>query len=278
MLNPPSPAVHATKITAAAQVRTPAIERAFAAVPRERFLGEPPWRLDDGERRWTTGDPAELYGEASVILDEVQDIRSGPPQLWAFVLDRCRIAPGMSVIQVGAGTGYYTAILAELVGPAGRVVAFELSADLAERGRRALAPWPWATVLTGDAAELARIEAADLVLVACGVTFLPDRWLDRLPTGARIAAPFTGADQNGVMLLLTRRTAGFDAVPLAGVAIQPAAGLRDARQERQLDGVRRADPDALFGVRALGARAAVERATIVYGFGGHVFSSADLPV
>ena len=49
-------------------------------------------------------------------------------------------------MQVGAGTGYFTAVLAELVGPSGRVCAFEIDEDLAATARTLLAEWPWVSV------------------------------------------------------------------------------------------------------------------------------------
>ena len=55
--------------------------------------------------------------------------------------------------------GYYTAILAELVGPTGAVSAIEIDEPLAERAREALAPWPQVTVVNGDGANASFAES-----------------------------------------------------------------------------------------------------------------------
>jgi protein-L-isoaspartate(D-aspartate) O-methyltransferase len=69
-----------------------------------------------------------------------------------------RIHRWATVIHVGAGTGYYTAILAHLVGPEGRVHAYEIEADIAARAAENLAGYPNVRVYAQSAlgTELAR--------------------------------------------------------------------------------------------------------------------------
>jgi protein-L-isoaspartate(D-aspartate) O-methyltransferase len=86
---------------------------------------------------------------------------------------------------VGAGTGYYSAILAELVGPEGRVLAFEIDAELAERAADNLEPWPQAEVVAGDGALLDP-GPADVIVVNAGWTRRALRVADRhLPLSER---------------------------------------------------------------------------------------------
>jgi protein-L-isoaspartate(D-aspartate) O-methyltransferase len=273
MVNAETRAVYARAVASAARVRDPRVEAAFAEVPRERFLGPPPWEVlgDPGGRR-TTSDPAMLYGDVLVAIDQGRGINNGEPQLWAFVLDRLGVLPGARVLHVGAGTGYYTAILAELAGEDGSVTGVEIEPDLARRAAEALADRPQVRIVRGDAVELRELPF-DRIVFSCGVTGLPAPWLDRLPIGARVAVPLTGASQTGLFLLLDRRTRGFAAMPLCGVAIYPAASFRDARQERQLDGVRRAGPEALWAARSLLPAADTAPAERIYGFGDWVLST-----
>src|SRR3954452_8319802 len=104
-----------------ANVRAPAVVDAFAAVPRERFLGRGPWRILSpvamAEGYWTTGDadPRHLYHDVLVAIDERRRLNNGQPSLWAFLYDRLRPLAGAHVVHVGGGTGYFTAVLAELV-------------------------------------------------------------------------------------------------------------------------------------------------------------------
>jgi protein-L-isoaspartate(D-aspartate) O-methyltransferase len=128
---------------------------AFAAVPRERFLGPGPWRIiPEGflAQALTTPDdqPRWLYHNVLVTIDETRGINNGAPSLWARNFDQLDLRAGERVMQVGAGTGYYTAVLAEMVGRAGRVVAVEHDHELAARARDNLAPWPQVGVVAGD--------------------------------------------------------------------------------------------------------------------------------
>ena len=276
MVNADTRAVYARAVTTAAHVRNAGIEAAFAAVPRERFLGDPPWTvICDFGRKLTTEDLQDLYRDVLVAIDQDRGINNGEPQLWAWVFDKLAVEPGMRVLHVGAGTGYYTAILAELVGPNGQVTAFELEHDLAERARAGLQLWPQAKVLAQDAAELSDIRF-DHVVFSCGVTGLPGQWLDEAMAGSKIAVPLTGADHAGVFLMLTRKGAGFEVTPLCGVSIYPAASFRTPGQERVLDGVRRADQEALWSIRSLRPATETAPAERIYGFGRYMFSSKSI--
>src|SRR4051794_10352902 len=109
---------YAEHIAAVAESEWPALIDAFAAVPRERFVGPGPWTLlGGGPQRETTpdADPRHLYRNVLVALDEAKQLNNGQPQFWATLLDRLRPQPGERAIHVGTGGGYYTAILAELV-------------------------------------------------------------------------------------------------------------------------------------------------------------------
>ena len=58
--------------------------------------------------------------------------------MWAFLLDKVKVGRGERVLHLGCGMGYYTAILAELGGPEGAVLALEIDAPLAGTAREAL--------------------------------------------------------------------------------------------------------------------------------------------
>ena len=144
---------YAEELRYVAHVRSDAVVRAFAAVPRERFLGPGPWRILDlrGDDYWLTpdADPAHLYHNVLVAIDPARRLNNGEPSLWAFLFDVLAPRPGERARHIGAGTGYYSAILAELVGAGGRVEAIEADPALAERARANLAPWPQVRVDDG---------------------------------------------------------------------------------------------------------------------------------
>ena len=125
-------------------VSDPRVEAAFAATPREDFAGPPPWRIGSGGLfgRTTVDDPACLYDDVLVAIDAGRGINNGQPSLHAQSIDALALKEGEIVVQIGAGAGYYTAILARLVGVAGRVIAYEIEPDLAERAAANLARYP----------------------------------------------------------------------------------------------------------------------------------------
>ena len=118
---------------------------AFAAAPRERFVGPGPlrmlsqWNLKD---YWTPRDsgPGAVYHDVLIAYDEKRRLNNGQPSLWAFVFDKLGVASGERVVHLGCGMGYYSAVLAELVGPTGKISAIEIDEPLAGRARAALAP------------------------------------------------------------------------------------------------------------------------------------------
>ena len=136
-------------------LRNPSVVEAFATVPRERFLGPGPWTIvpfNRPDEPFTTPDDAPhwLYHDVLVAIDPARALNNGQPSFWAHNFEHLDLRRGERVLQIGAGTGYYSAILAEIVGPAGRVTAVEFDADLAARARAALAPWRHVEVVAGD--------------------------------------------------------------------------------------------------------------------------------
>jgi protein-L-isoaspartate(D-aspartate) O-methyltransferase len=111
--------------------------------------------MDMGEY-WTTddADSRAVYHDVLIALDAARRINNGQPSLWAFLLDQLPIASGEQVLHLGCGTGYYTAILAELIGPTGKITAIEIDEALAEKARGALSPWE-VSIEWGDHAALA---------------------------------------------------------------------------------------------------------------------------
>lgn len=206
-----------------------AVVEAFATVPRELFVGPGPWRINGMGGFWTTedDDPRSVYHDVLIALDEALHINNGQPSLYAFLFDRLGLAAGESVLHLGCGTGYYTAILAALVGPAGRVTASEIHGGLAEKAQTALISWPWVTVSNTDAANISS-EPADAIVVSTGATHPLSSWLDALKLGGRLLFPMTATDGTGQMLLVTRQTGnGFAAHFLGWAGFIDLSGARD---------------------------------------------------
>jgi protein-L-isoaspartate(D-aspartate) O-methyltransferase len=201
-------------ITAKGGARDKRIETAFAKVPREVFVGPAPWFIfspvSAGMRRFATtyietpdDDPAFLYQDSLVGLDPDRGINIGEPSSHAMWLDALSPQPGETVLQVGAGSGYYTAILAELVGQKGHVHAFEIDQAMARRAQDNLALYPWAELhaTSGVAEDLPK---ADAVYVNAGITQPSWAWLDALNPGGRLLFPLQPEGGFGGMLLICK--------------------------------------------------------------------------
>ena len=132
---------YAKLVCTTAELDDPRIEEAFGRVAREPFAGPGPWWLNLGAHPYVQtpdDDPAFLYQNLLVALDHERGINIGQPSAHAYWLGACNIKEAEKVVQVGAGSGYYTAILAHLVGADGRVYAYEIDEPLWARARENL--------------------------------------------------------------------------------------------------------------------------------------------
>ena len=223
---------------------------AFATVPREQFVGPGPWRINspmDLAEYWTTDDdsPSHVYHDVLIALDESRGINNGQPSLWAYLFDYLDLVPGEQILHLGCGTGYYTAIIAELVGSAGWVTAVEIDATLAQKARAALADWPQVGVIHADGARTS-FEPADAIIASAGATHPVPSWLDALRPGGRLLFPMaTARNGPGAMLLVRRRPEhGFAARFLCRAGFIDFQGARDPAVSRRLAVALRRDQGA----------------------------------
>lgn len=213
---------YAEEIGKNAKVRSTALLQAFAKVPREEFVGKGPWKVLS---RPATGysqpqvtevtDPAELYRDVAVLLDPLRNLTNGNPGTLAPWLDVLNLSEGKSVFHLGCGTGYYTAVMAEAVGPAGRVIAFEIDPTLAAQARSNLARYLNVQVVEGDGG-VADTDTRDAILINAGVTHPKESWLDSLRPSGCLVLPLTvefGMPHvgKGMMLHVTRIGSGYAA-------------------------------------------------------------------
>lgn len=219
--------------------RNQRIVAAFREVPRELYLGEGPWivhpRFRGAEPYLTpTNDPAQVYHDVLVAIDPNRDLNNGQPSLWAHVFDNLDIAVGASVLQVGTGAGYFTAILAEIVGPGGRVISFEVDAELAEQARSSLKTYDNIEVIGADATTARGLPELDAIVVCAGATHPPIAWLRHLGVGGRMMLPLTGRDHTGFMLLVERQKDLLRATSLGPCGFYDCVGARRDNEAEEL--------------------------------------------
>jgi len=234
---------YAKHITAAAGVADRRIEAAFAAVPREAFLGPGPWQIVRWDRRYVTTpsrNPVYLYDDVVVAILPERNLNNGQPSLHAELIAGAAPRPGEHAVHIGTGTGYYTAILARLVGRAGKVTAIEYDAGLAGRLAANFAGQRNVRVVQGNGA-LVPFEPADVIYVNAGATRPADAWLDGLAEGGRLILPLTDSGslnrdvRHGAVFRITRQGEDFHAQRISAVAIFPCEGMRDATTEAALE-------------------------------------------
>jgi len=226
---------YAEDLRRTARLRSERLVRALAETPRERFVGPGPWDLiavPGGARH--SEDPRDLYQNALVVIDAARGINNGEPRFLTHLIDRLDLAPGERAEHLGCGVGYYTALVAEVVGPTGSVVAIETEADHAARARENLRDRPWVRVVHGDGCAVDP-GPVDAILVNAGATHPIALWLDRLAPGGRLLLPLTGSNGFGVVLRIARAGARFAVSFVSTVVIYPCAGAREPEAERALD-------------------------------------------
>ncbi len=218
------------------ELRSSDVVRAFATVPRERFVGEGPWLLSGGDPylRTPDADPARLYADVLVALDAERELNNGRPSSHALWMDRLGVRKGDRVLHVGAGTGYYTAILAEIVGPEGAVIAAEVNPLLLPRLRQSMATIPHVRVVEPRGIDI-EFDDADRIYVNCSLTRPPASWMERLRARGSMTLPLmemSSSRRHGGVFRV-QRTEGPDcaAAFLSQIRMFPCEGGRHAADE-----------------------------------------------
>ncbi len=203
-------------------------------VPREPFIPETIWVDIDAPRshsgftalskhdhlqRWR-----ELVAANEPVITQVDEGHTtvgntgwspssscSKPSVVADMLDALDLHPGHSVLEIGTGTGWNAALLAQRVGTRGQVVSIEVDPVIAEGARTALNATGYSPlVITGDGAQGCP-EAApyDRVVSTAAVRdTVPHAWLTQTRPGGLIVTPWGTDYCNGVMLTLHVTTEG----------------------------------------------------------------------
>jgi methyltransferase of ATP-grasp peptide maturase system len=201
----------------------PAWRDAVAAVPRHVFIPDTIWRNDDqglvplhraeDPQAWLE----RAYGRRAVVTQVDDGHPAGPGQLGryatssasqpnvvALMLEALDAEPGMRVCEIGTGTGYNAALLAQRLGAA-NVTTVEIDPNLAEHARRALttAGHP-VTVVTGDGSDGYSPRAPyDRIIATASVQRVPYPWVAQTLPGGKILTPWGTHYHNGALVSLT---------------------------------------------------------------------------
>ncbi|GAA3168684.1 methyltransferase, FxLD system [Nonomuraea salmonea] len=161
---------------------TPSVEAAMRAVPRHVFVPE--------------ASLEQAYANDSVVTHRDQNGRAissaSAPGVVASMLEQLDVQPGHGILEIGAGTGYNAALLAELAGPRGQVTTVDIGADIVAGARRhlAVAGYDRVQVVHGDGAAGHPENAPyDRIIVTAGAWDVPPAWRQQLAPGGRLVVP-----------------------------------------------------------------------------------------
>jgi protein-L-isoaspartate(D-aspartate) O-methyltransferase len=192
----------------------PRVRAAMAKVPRERFV--------------SADSAAAAYDNRPLPIGHRQTISQ--PLIVAAMTQLLQIGPGAHVLEVGTGSGYQTAVLAEL---AEQVSTIEIVEPLAEGARQILAELGYDNIAfrCGDgAAGWPERAPFDGIIVTAAAREIPPALVDQLKPGGRLVIP-VGPDPSGQDLMLVekdpsgrvreRRLFSVAFVPLTGARAEP---------------------------------------------------------
>ena len=190
-------------------IRHPAVLRAMAAVPRERFVPEL--------------DAPDAYEDSALSIGHAQTISQ--PYIVALMLEAIAPEPMDRVLEIGTGLGYAAAVLAELVAEVYTVERLETLATAA-RARLAALGYRNVHVLEGDG-TLGWPEHApyDGIVVTAGGPDVPAPLFPQLRVGGHLVVPVGSTPRSQELVRVTRRTTDqYARESLGAVAFVPLIG------------------------------------------------------
>ncbi len=203
--------------------------RTAAQQARQQVLDTADLQCSDAVQGALKDTPRELFVELEDVAASAQDkaLALGESGLstisalhaYAASFDALTLGPGDVLADLGAGTGYGTAVASRLVGDDGRVIAVEYDPQLADRARSLLKQHDNVRVEAGDAHDVALWQGANKVSIGYAMTSLPQAFLDALPLGGRLVAPI--GDQSQVLTLYERTSSGIGTHRLGAVRYVP---------------------------------------------------------
>jgi protein-L-isoaspartate(D-aspartate) O-methyltransferase len=172
-------------------IRDPRVLEAMSRVPRHLFVSQDRWN--------------DAYADHPVPIEEQQT--TSQPYIIAAMLQVAEIGPRDRVLEIGAGSGYQTALLAEL---AAEVLAVERYPQLAENARRVLEQLGYrnARVITADGSlGLPEHAPYNAIIVAAAAPRVPPALVEQLAPGGRLVLP-VGDSQTQVLHLARKHPSG----------------------------------------------------------------------
>lgn len=162
------------------------------------------------------------YNDTSLPIGDIQTISQ--PYMVALMTEAIRPDPNKKVLEIGTGTGYSTAVLAEIVG---KVYSIEIEPELAKAAERRLKELGYTNthVKTGDG-FFGWEEAApfDAIILTCNADKVPPKLADQLKESGRLIMPLGDSYAPQTMVVITKTNGRLVSRPLVEVQFVPMVG------------------------------------------------------
>jgi protein-L-isoaspartate(D-aspartate) O-methyltransferase len=184
-------------------ITSPAVAEAFRSVPRHVFVPRTPL--------------SEVYSFDTVVpthfdAEGLSISSSSAPNIMAIMLEQLRVGPALSVLEIGAGTGYNAGLLSHLVGAQGRVVTVDLDDDITTEAREHLhaAGIDGVRVVRGDGwLGSGTAETFDRIILTVGVAEISPHWFEQLNVGGVLVMPLALRPGLQVVVAFVRDAGGL---------------------------------------------------------------------
>lgn len=245
-----------SELVQAGLIRSPSVEAAFERVPRHVFTSRGQWATTEGAKA------QEIAKELRAAYEPHRSVimRWGPerpgvstcasaPWVMAEMIESLRVSPGDRVLEIGGGTGYNAAVLADLVGTGGSVTTVEFVEEVAQllRGNLREARVGRVELIVGDGGQCVQEGAPfSKLIAAASVRAIPPSWIAQLAVGGTMVIPwrFSAAGQAEFVCERTENgLAGMLAHQLGFVALGGPSGYNEA--EEYINGPRHREMRAL---------------------------------
>jgi protein-L-isoaspartate(D-aspartate) O-methyltransferase len=221
------------KLKSEGYLTNPVVEWAMLSVPRHKFA------------HWLSLEQAHEFAAHPLPGTTEQTMSTiSNPNAVAVMLEPLELQPGFSVLEIGAGSGYNAALIAQIVGESGHVTTVDIEDFIVQTARANLAATGFerVEVILGDGGlGYAANAPYDRITATVGAWEIPLEWFDQLAPNGRIAAPLhlSGDPSDHEYVVLEHEgnhLAGHVTYDLAMVLMRGGAGAHPEKPEPKIPG------------------------------------------
>lgn len=157
-------------------IKSDVVKQAFLKVPREEFIPE---NMKD-----------QAYADSPLEIGSGQTISA--PHMIAIMCEELFLKPGQKILEIGTGSGYHAAIVADITGKSGHIYSVERHSNLADKAKENLRKVNIknVTVEIGDGSKgIPKFQPYDRIFVTCAAPDIPQTLVDQLKDPGMLLIP-----------------------------------------------------------------------------------------